>query len=190
MKMSERQEKQEKEKLQQFKEILQNQKTELKQLLLNELIAAKKEKINIFQDDFKDYIISKTIEDYQAGFKNNLFKQHFEKSYKNLIVTFLISNYYTIAGQAERIAKKQDETINNYKNQLAIKKLEQQREKVQAQLQKEKREKIQQQEKMALQLTSSILIAFIKGFTTVLGSIIIVIGSIIAGFLSGMCKGQ
>lgn len=183
-------EKNEKQKEREKKEVLKNQQVELKQMLLYELINAKKEKINIYDDIYKDFAINNTMTEYEANIQSKEFLKLFEKSYKKEVQKYLLLNYYNISAQAEKIAKKQNENIEEYKKQIAIKKLELQREKIQQKMQQEKKQKIARNEAIALNITISIIVAIIKGFATVIGSIILVLGSIAAGFFGGMCKGK
>lgn len=130
-------EKQEKQKQREQKEVLAEQKTEVKQLLLLELISAKKENINIYKDEVKEYIIHSVLDNYVNSL-NNEFKKRFESNYKKEVQQHMLLYYYSICSQAERIAKKQQEDTNDYKQQIALEKWELQRQKMQLQIEREK----------------------------------------------------
>lgn len=130
-------EKQEKAKQREEKEVLATERSNVKQLLLLELINAKKENINIYTDDSKDFIIHSVLDNYVNSLKDE-YKKRFETKYKKEVQQHILLYYYNVCSQAERIAKKQQEDINDYKQQIALEKWELQHQKMQLQIEREK----------------------------------------------------
>jgi len=141
-------EKQEKAKQREEKEVLMTEKSEVKQLLLLELINAKKESINIYTDESKDFIIHSVLDNYVNNL-NDEYRKRFETKYKKEVQQYILLYYYSVCAQAERIAKKQQEDINSCKQQIALEKWELQRQKMQLQIEREKQKSNLKQQKEA-----------------------------------------
>lgn len=142
-------ERQERQKEREQKDVLADIKSKLKQLLLLELINAKKSNINIYLDEVKDYILKSVVSGYSNRLKKN-FKNRFESTYKKASTQYLLLNYYTICSQAERISKKQQEDFaSDYKKQIALEKWQLQRQKMQLQIAREKQKLSQKQQELS-----------------------------------------
>lgn len=177
-------EKQEKAKQREEKEVLATEKSKVKQLLLLELINAKKENINIYTDDSKDFIIHSVLDNYVNSLKDE-YKKRFETKYKKEVQQHILLYYYTVCSQAERIAKKQQEDTNDYKQQIALEKWELQRQKMQLQIEREKQkldiqaqksnlkqqkeaEKIKQRQAQQTQQAINLVIEFVTIFIKIM----------------------
>ena len=199
-------EKQERKQLKEKKELLKDEKEELKSILLNELIDLYNNNVNIYIDDVKDNTITNILNQYIKGLYNQTWRNKFEKDYKKDVEKYLLQNYYSIASQAERISKKQNERKGDYKKQLAFAKFEWQKEKEQQKIDLQKikeAERIRQQQakiniKQAQQTqqilnsctgaSCSIIYTLIKITGFLILAPIIVAGALFIGFISALSK--
>lgn len=199
-------EKQERKQLKEKKELLKDEREELKSILLNELIDLYNSNVNIYVDDIKDSTISNVLNEYIKGLYSQAWRNRFEKEYKKDVEKYLLQNYYTIASQAERISKKQNERKDDYKKQLAFKKFEWQKEKEQQKIDIQKikeAERIRQQQakiniRQAQQTqqilnscanaSCSVIYTLIKITGFLILAPIIVAGALFIGFISALSK--
>lgn len=105
--ISDRIEKQEKQQEKEKKEILASIKLELKHILLCNLIELYTNGTNVYIDEIKDQSINEVIQEYINNTHNQSWANRLQCNYRSKLEIFLNQSYYSIASQAERIAKKQ-----------------------------------------------------------------------------------
>lgn len=191
-----KQKEQEKEKQKEYSKVLQNTKEKLKQILLLQLIEAKKTNINIYLDDYKDFYINSTIQEYLQNFQSKAWQQHFNEKYRIEVLNYLTLNYYTTCSNAERIAKKQNEGVDDYKKQIALEKWELQRQKIQLQIEREKQKNTYKSQKEAERIKQSATTAAVGDVITIIFKICLylvlapfyILGFLLIGFFGGITK--
>lgn len=192
-------EKQERKQLKEKKELLKDEKDELKSILLNELIDLYNSNINIYVDDIKDSTISNVLNEYIKGLYSQAWRNKFEKEYKKDVEKYLLQNYYSVASQAERISKKQNERKNDYKKQLAFAKFEWQKEKEQQKINLQKIKEAERIKQKQAQQTQQIVYSCTSASCNIISTLvkiagfmilapIIVAGALFIGFISALSK--
>ena len=182
-----------------FEKELQN---ELLQIMQEQLIFAYEDGLNIFLNETKENIIFKTFNEYLSKYNSNkTWVDRFNCKYRNNLETFLSQNYFTIAGKAERIAKKQG-VNDDYKKQIAIEKWDLQKQLMQQKL-GEKSQKEAEQERIdqarrqqarrqlindLLQIGGKIFVFTCKATMYMLLAPLFIIACFGGGFLGGMIK--
>lgn len=197
-------EKQERIEARERKDFLKECQNELKALLLNMLIEEKKDGTNIYLDTCKDYLINDALTTYINSQKNKYLIDRLEKNYKKDLQHFLILNYYTICGTAEKIAKKQVEDVEDYKKQIAIERWNLQRQKMQLQIEGEKQKNTYKSQKEAeriykiqtaqrqkivnntAKISNNLIVTVIKIFLGITFAPLLIMGFLLIGFLNGM----
>lgn len=182
-----------------FEKELQN---ELLQIMQEQLIFAYEDGLNIFLNETKEDIILKTFNEYLAKYNSNkTWVDRFNSKYRNNLTNFLNQNYFTTAGKAERIAKKQG-VNNDYKKQIAIEKWNLQKqimqqkisEKSQKEAEKEQIEQLRKRQARQeligslLSIAGKILVFTCKATLYMLLAPLFIIACFGGGFLGGMIK--
>lgn len=189
---------------QQIKEQQEFEKDLQKELLqiMQEKLIIEAENNNIFENETKENIIIETIEEYLQTVRSEAWRNRFNNKYRKNLELFLNQNYFTVAGKAERIEKKQNANKDDYKKQIALEKWNLQKQIMQQKLneknQKEaKQERIeqlrrqqirQQQFNDILRIVGKILVFTCKATLYMLLAPIFVIALFGGGFLGGMIK--
>lgn len=182
-----------------FEKELQN---EFLQIMQEQLIFAYEDGLNIFLNETKENIIFKTFNEYLSKYNSNkIWVDRFNCKYRKNLQQFLNQNYFTVAGKAERIAKKQG-VNNDYKKQIAIEKwglqkqIMQQKlnEKSQKEAEKQRIEQLRRQQirkqqiNDILKVISQILVFTMKATAYIVIAPLFVIACFAGGFLGGMIK--
>lgn len=181
-----------------FEKELQN---EFLQIMQEQLIFAYEDGLNIFLNETKENIIGKVFDEYMTKNNSTAWVERFNKKYRKNLQQFLNQNYFTVAGKAERIAKKQG-VNNDYKKQIAIEKWNLQKQIMQQKLneksQKEaekqqmellRRQQIRKQQiNDILKVISQILVFTMKATAYIVIAPLFVIACFAGGFLGGMIK--
>lgn len=182
-----------------FEKELQN---EFLQIMQEQLIFAYEDGLNIFLNETKENIIFKTFNEYLAKYNSNkIWVDRFNYKYRKNLEAFLSQNYFTIAGKAERIAKKQG-VNNDYKKQIAIEKWGLQKQIMQQKLNEKSQKEAEKQRMEALRLQqirkqqindilkviSQILVFTMKATAYIVIAPLFVIACFAGGFLGGMIK--
>lgn len=182
-----------------FEKELQN---EFLQIMQEQLIFAYEDGLNIFLNETKENIIFKTFNEYLSKYNSNkIWVDRFNCKYRKNLKAFLSQNYFTIAGKAERIAKKQG-VNNDYKKQIAIEKWGLQKQIMQQKLNEKSQKEAKKQRMEALRLQqirkqqindilkviSQILVFTMKATAYIVIAPLFVIACFAGGFLGGMIK--
>ena len=131
-----------------FEKELQN---ELLQIMHEQLIFAYEDGLNIFLNETKENIIFKTFNEYLSKYNSNkTWVDRFNCKYRNNLEVFLSQNYFTIAGKAERIAKKQG-VNDDYKKQIALEKWDLQKQIMQQKISEKSQKEAERQQIIAAQ---------------------------------------
>lgn len=182
-----------------FEKELQN---EFLQIMQEQLIFAYEDGLNIFLNETKENIIFKTFNEYLSKYNSNkIWVDRFNCKYRKNLQQFLNQNYFTVAGKAERIAKKQG-VNNDYKKQIAIEKWGLQKQIMQQKLNEKSQKEAEKQRTEALRLQqirkqqindilkviSQILVFTMKATAYIVIAPLFVIACFAGGFLGGMIK--
>lgn len=181
-----------------FEKELQN---EFLQIMQEQLIFAYEDGLNIFLNETKENIIGKVFDEYMTKNNSTAWVERFNKKYRKNLQQFLNQNYFTVAGKAERIAKKQG-VNNDYKKQIAIEKWDLQKqimqqklnEKSQKEAEKQRMELLRRQQirkqqiNDILKVISQILVFTMKATAYIVIAPLFVIACFAGGFLGGMIK--
>lgn len=189
---------------QQIKEQQEFEKDLQKELLqiMQEKLIMEAENNNIFENETKENIIIETIEEYLQSVRSEAWRNRFNNKYRKNLELFLNQNYFTVAGKAERIEKKQNTNKDDYKKQIAIEKWNLQKqimqqklnEKTQKEAEQERIEQLrrqqirQQQFNDILRIAGKILVFTCKATFYMLLAPIFVIALFGGGFMGGMIK--
>lgn len=189
---------------QQIKEQQEFEKDLQKELLqiMQEKLIIEAENNNIFEIEAKERVIIETIEEYLQSVRSEAWRNRFNNKYRKNLELFLNQNYFTVAGKAERIEKKQNANKDDYKKQIAIEKWNLQKqimqqklnEKAQKEAEQERIEQLrkqqirQQQFNDILRIVGKILVFTCKATFYMLLAPIFVIALFGGGFLGGMIK--
>lgn len=181
-----------------FEKELQNEFLEIMQ---EQLIFAYEDGLNIFLNETKENIIEKVFDEYMTKNNSTAWVERFNKKYRKNLQQFLNQNYFTVAGKAERIAKKQG-VNNDYKKQIAIEKWGLQKQIMQQKLNEKSQKEAEKQRMEALRLQqirkqqindilkviSQILVFTMKATAYIVIAPLFVIACFAGGFLGGMIK--
>lgn len=181
-----------------FEKELQNEFLEIMQ---EQLIFAYEDGLNIFLNETKENIIEKVFDEYMTKNNSTAWVERFNKKYRKNLQQFLNQNYFTVAGKAERIAKKQG-VNNDYKKQIAIEKWGLQKQIMQQKLNEKSQKEAEKQRTEALRLQqirkqqindilkviSQILVFTMKATAYIVIAPLFVIACFAGGFLGGMIK--
>lgn len=119
-----------------YKQYLNDLKTQFKEIIQSELMEAIQQNKNIFDNEYKIYIINNVVEEFQKYSCSDSVEtlRRFLK-YKTELKSFLFQKYYSIANQCRMMQKKTAEYEKHqagnidYKQKIAIEKWDLQRQK-------------------------------------------------------------
>jgi len=170
--------------------------------IMQERLIIEAENNNIFEIETKERIIIETIEEYLQTVRSEAWRNRFNNKYRKNLELFLNQNYFTVAGKAERIEKKQNANKDDYKKQIAIEKWNLQKQIMQQKL-NEKAQKEAEQERIEqlrkrqarqeligslLSIAGKVFVFTCKATLYILLAPLFIIACFGGGFLGGMIK--
>jgi len=189
---------------QQIKEQQEFEKDLQKELLqiMQEKLIIEAESNNIFENETKERIIIETIEEYLQTVRSEAWRNRFNNKYRKNLELFLNQNYFTVAGKAERIEKKQNANKDDYKKQIAIERWNLQKQIMQQKLSEKTKKEAEKQQIEALRkqqirqqqfndilrIAGKILVFTCKATLYMLLAPVFIIACFGGGFLGGMIK--
>ena len=189
---------------QQIKEQQEFEKELQKELLqtMQERLIIEAENNNIFENETKERIIIESIEEYLQTVRSKAWRNRFNKKYRKNLQQFLNQNYFTVAGKAERIEKKQNANKDDYKKQIAIEKWDLQKqimqqkisEKSQKEAEKERIEQLRKRQARQeligslLSITGKVFVFTCKATMYIVLAPIFLALCFLGGFAGGMMK--
>lgn len=193
---------------QQIKEQQEFEKDLQKELLqiMQERLIIEAENNNIFENETKERILIETIEEYLQSVRSEAWRNRFNNKYRKNLEHFLNQNYFTVAGKAERIEKKQNANKDDYKKKIALEKWELQKQLMNQKLQDKnnkeaekqrqealKRQQLKQQQRQeaintAIEIIGKILVFTIKATIYMIIIPLKIAALFFGGFLGGMIK--
>lgn len=193
-----------------YKQYLNDLKTQFKEIIQSELMEAIQQNKNIFDNEYKIYIINNVVEEFQkysCGDSVETLRRFLK--YKTELKSFLFQKYYSIANQCRMMHKKSiehEKQQNNdidYRQKIAIEKWDIQRQKELLKIKQleqkiaknEQKYNIRQAQKCTIRQVQpcyapqgTVVIEIVKAFMFIMFAPIAIFGLIIYGFISAAAK--